>query len=138
MLHFYKGEIGAAEKIFTAMAAGKSTIAFAGFLQSLADEARYKELQIYLNYLLKRKEEVRLYQAICQSALFDVKSSEGLLAGFLPANEDEVKIVKLLRATNQTLLGERIDCVVDTNGQPLAYYDLTQKKNNFHHSGDNF
>ncbi len=128
LLCFYQGRVNDAQTIFTSMPSANTVINYTRFLQSLADEARYKELQIYLNYLIKRKEEVGLHLAICQSALFDKKASTATLSRFTPANEDEAKIAKLLHSTNQILGKNKIDCIVDTNGQPLAYYDLTQKK----------
>lgn len=128
LLHFYKGELEAAKDVFAKLPARKSEVVFSRFLQSLADEARYRELDLYLQYLIRRKEEVTLYQAICRSARFDPKSSDKILADFVPAGEDEAKTAKLLRSTNQVLQKNRYDCLIGINGEPLAYYDLVEKK----------
>jgi hypothetical protein len=129
LLHLFNKEMSQAKQVLATLGKKDTVIGCRPFLDYFSDNGRYTELEIYTDYLLKKKKDVSFYHIVCKTALFDYKQSRRLIEK-LPAAEKvkRKKELRLIQETNKKLESGRIDLLSDVNGLPLAYYDIKKKE----------
>ncbi len=128
LIYLYDDEYEKAEKILENLHGKSTSTACQIFLDNFLDNAKYRRLKVYTDYLLKRGEDTLFYKIMYKTAFLDGRESTGLIKK-LPAEnrEKNSKAIKIIERINKELESGKINYIFDVNGKPLAYYDLKRK-----------
>ncbi|MDQ1353649.1 MAG: Transpeptidase protein [Acidobacteriota bacterium] len=107
-----------------------SLVDYQKFLDYFSDHAQYRELKVYVAYLLKVKRApdesgLLFYKAMYSAAMLDFSGSLAAM-GQMPATEREKhrQELSILDKINNDMKVGKIAYIFDINGQPMAYYDV--------------
>jgi hypothetical protein len=129
LIGLFNNEPEKAQSFFRKIHESKTSVSYLQFLNYFSDRARYRELQIYADYLTARGEDTTFWQALCQTAFFkpdpSEKSLNRLSAKQKKSREKEISILSRL---NSQLKTGKIDYIFDCNGHPLAYFDMKSRQ----------
>ncbi len=128
LFHLINGKDKPAQEILTNLKTSGTSVDFNAFLVYFSDRAKYRELNIYTDYLVKRGERLPFFQALSATALLDFETSREITAGMTPDEKTKYqKELSIIAKTNNQMASGKIDYIFDVNGLPLAYYDLKEK-----------
>lgn len=129
LIHFFNNDVLNAGEILGKIKGKKSNITFNKFLKYFSDNAEYKKLKVYTDYLEERGEDILFYKALYKSAFFNFKQSQDVLKQIKSEmSEEDKKAVKVIEKINKELNSGKINYIFDINGISLACYDLKKKK----------
>ncbi len=125
------GSTDRAREILASLNSKNTLINFRNFLAYFSDHARYRQLKIYTDFLLKvkRGDDLLLYKTLYNSALLDFNQSVKVIKE-IPGQEKEKHQPELaiIEKINNELKTGKINYIFDVNGLPMAYYDLKKEK----------
>ena len=125
LIHLFKGDYFSAISTFDNLYAKGTFIKFEKFLNYFLDNAEYKKLRIYVDYLAKKGEDVEFFKILCMTASFDYyRSSKSIDKISVNSLEKEGKALKIVKRINTELKSGRINYIFDINGKAIAYYNL--------------
>lgn len=105
------------------------------FIDYFSERAEYEKSGIYIDYLLKKKEKIRngerllFYKAMVKTGMFNPgQSSEAILKIPAGLKKEKEKALTLIGKINDQLDAGKINYIFDTNGEPLASFDIKKKQ----------
>lgn len=105
------------------------------FVNYFSDGAEYRKLDIYIDYLIKKKEtiekgeELLFYKVMTKTALLAPRQSVETIDQLPPGlKKEKEKALALIGKINDRLESGKINYIFDNNGMPLAYYDIKKKR----------
>ncbi len=129
LAYLFNKEISHGERILEKLQGRSTSVTSKDFLDYFLDNARYRELEVYTDYLLKKGEDARFYKILVETAFFNSEQSRELIK-HLPAAEkiEKVKMLNIVNEIHKELESGKIKTLFDVNDSPLAYYDIDEKK----------
>jgi peptidoglycan glycosyltransferase len=129
LIFLFSNELIDAISIFQSLTRRSNTIEFHRFLEYFSDNAEYKKLRIYTDYLVKVGIEIPYYQILYNTGLFNHQRSTEIISQ-LPQTQKKryERELNIIRNLNSQIKSGKIDYVYDINGMPLAYFDVKKKK----------
>jgi len=129
LIQLYNREPLEAELTFKEIASRDSKILQGQYLDFFLDNAMYRELKLYTDFLEAQGGDTLFYQAIYRSALLDYKASRETLKKLSVGQlQEQEKVVRILNRLNDSLEKNRIEYIFDINGKPLAYFQVDKKQ----------
>jgi len=135
LLYLLSNEIPNARLILEELGTKSTLIDHRRFVKYFSDGAEYGKLDIYTDYLIKKKEKLQkgeelwFYKAVTKTGLLDPRQSVEAINQLPPGlKKENEKALALIRKTNVRLESGKINYIFDRNGLPLAYYDIKKKK----------
>jgi hypothetical protein len=105
------------------------------FVDYFSDGAEYRKLDIYIDYLIKKKEKIKkgeellFYKVMTKTALLAPRQSVEAIEQLPPElKKEKEKELALISKINDRLESGKINYIFDNNGMPLAYYDIKKKR----------
>jgi peptidoglycan glycosyltransferase len=99
------------------------------FLSYFSDQAEYQKLKIYTQFVeISHADKAVYYTAIYKTALYERRDAEITLTDLKKNKSPYDKQIEILQEINQSIAANKIEYVFDTNGQPLAYFDIAAQK----------
>lgn len=129
LVFLFDHEISKAELVLEKLGNRSTRITYKKFLDYFLGNARYSELKIYTDYLLKKGKDTQFYKILVETAFFNVKQSKRLIRQL--SSEEKTKnkkVLHILDKVNNELESGRINYISDVNGIPLASYDIEKKQ----------
>jgi len=125
LIYLFKGDCFSASRIFDNLYAKGTFIKFEKFLNYFLDNAEYKKLRIYVDYLANKGKDVEFFKILYMTASFDYYRSSSLIDKIsVNSLKRERKALKIVRKINTELKSGRINYIFDINGKAIAYYNL--------------
>jgi hypothetical protein len=135
LIYLFTNEVTRAKQILDQLEGKSTSVDPWKFVNYFSDRAEYRKLDIYTDYLIKKKEKIKKGEKLL---FYKVMSKTGLLAprqavraiNQLPPGlkKDNEKALALIRKINDQLEAGKINYIFDNNGTPLAYYDMEKQK----------
>ncbi len=115
--------------IFNTINDKESLIEHNKFILHFLEKVKYKEMNIYLDFLGIDFKQYNYYKALYATAMFKYEESESFLKRIKVDIDNDLKneISKII-TINRKLKTNKFNYIFDINGMPLAYYDLLLKK----------
>jgi len=129
LVYLFNKEISPAEKVLGKLQDRSTSVTSKVFLDYFLDNARYRELRVYTDYLLKKGEEARFYKILVETAFFNSDQSRELIKQLSSAEKlEKEKTLNIIDDIHKELESGKINTHFDLNGSPLAHYDIDKKK----------
>jgi hypothetical protein len=135
LLYLFLNEVTRARLILEELGPKSTLIDHWKFVNYFSDRAEYRKLDIYTDYLIKKKEKIKkgeellFYNAMTKTGLLAPRQSARVLDQLSPGlKKENEKALALISKTNDRLQSGKINYIFDNNGMPLAYYDIEKKK----------
>ena len=135
LLFLLSNEVPKARLILEKLASKSTLIDHRRFLNYFSDGAEYGKLDIYIDYLIKKKEKIKkgeellFYKAMAKTGLLAPRQSVEAINQLPPGlKKENEKALALISKINGQLESGKINYIFDNNGLPLAYYDPEKKK----------
>lgn len=135
LFYLFSNKVTNARLILEELGATSTLIEHWKFVNYFSDGAEYRKLDIYTDYLIKKKEQLKkgeellFYQAMTETGRLDPRQSAQIIDQLPPGlKKENEKALALIGKTNERLEAGKINYIFDNNGLPLAYYDLEKKK----------
>jgi len=126
--HLLKGELAEGERLLAGLSRDSTQVDSRDFLDYFLDNARYRELKIYTDYLRAKGEDVRYYSIIYRIALFEPGWTSALLDDpDVPQQAQHQKALRIIARAGEELKTGKKNYIFDVNGKPLAAYDLKKQ-----------
>lgn len=135
LLYLFSNEVTKARLILKELGTKSTLIDHWKFVDYFSDGAEYRKLDIYIDYLIKKKEKIKkgeellFYKVMTKTGLLaprqSVETMDLLPPGLKKENE---KALALIGKINARLESGKINYIFDNNGMPLAYYDIEKKR----------
>ncbi len=135
LLYLFLNEASKARLILEELGPRSTLVDHWKFVKYFSDGAAYRQLDIYTDYLIKKKEKIKkgeellFYKAMTKTGLLAPRPSAGAIDQLSPGlKKKNEKALALIGKINERLESGKINYIFDNNGLPLAYYDLEKKK----------
>lgn len=140
LFHLLKGEYDEGKAVLETMDGEPSGIDYEKFLAFFAERAMYRGLGIYCEYFLRDGssdrvedldigERILFYRGLYKAAAFDHTGSTKALDRLSPDfRVKESKALEMIERFNKESAAGKVQYIFDTNGLPLAYYNIKTKK----------
>jgi hypothetical protein len=135
LLYLFSNEITKARLILGKLGAKSTIIDHWKFINHFSDGAEYHKLDIYTDYLIKKKERIKngegllFYKLMSKTGLLTPRKSSQVIDQLSPGvKKENKKALALISKINHQLENGKINYIFDNNGIPLAYYDMEKKK----------
>lgn len=135
LYYLFSNEVPQARLILGELGPKSTLIDHRRFVKYFSDVAEYGKLDIYIDYLIKKKEKIKqgenlwFYKAVTKTGLLAPRQSVEAINQLPPElKKENKKALALIRKTNVRLESGKINYIFDNNGLPLAYYDIKKKK----------
>jgi hypothetical protein len=135
LLYLFTNRLANARLILGELGSKSTLIDHWKFVNYFSDGAEYRKLDIYTDYLIKKKEKIKkgeellFYKAVAKTGLLAPRQSVEAIGQLSPElKKKNEKALALIGTTNDRLESGKIDYIFDNNGKPLAYYDIKKKK----------
>ncbi|RPJ55011.1 MAG: hypothetical protein EHM12_13040, partial [Dehalococcoidia bacterium] len=128
LVHLVNGEPAPGEKLLAGLTRYSTQVDSRDFLDYFLDNARYRELKIYTDYLQAKGEDVQYYSILYRTALFEPGGTLALIDNLDVSRKKQYqKALRIIARAGEELKTGRINYIFDVNGKPLAAYDLKKK-----------
>jgi len=135
LLYLFSNEVTKARLILEELGGKSTLIDHWKFVNYFFDGAEYRKLDIYTDYLIKKKEKIKkgeellFYKAMTKTGLLAPRQSAQVIDQLSPGlKKENEKALALIGKVNDRLETGKINYIFDNNGMPLAYYDMEKKK----------
>jgi hypothetical protein len=135
LLYLFSNEVTKARLILEELGPKSTLIDHRGFINYLSDRAEYGKLDIYTDYLIKKKEKIKkgeellFYKAMTKTGVLAPRQSVEAVGQLSPGiKKENEKALALISKINGRLESGKINYIFDKNGLPLAYFDIKKKK----------
>jgi hypothetical protein len=135
LLYLFSNEVGKARLILEELGPTSTLIDHREFINYFSDRAEYGKLDIYTDYLIKKKEKIKkgeellFYKAMTKTGVLSPRQSVEVIGQLSPGiKKENEKALALTSKINGRLESGRINYIFDKNGLPLAYFDIKKKK----------
>jgi hypothetical protein len=135
LLYLFSNRVTKARLILEELGPKSTLIDHWKFVDYFSDRAEYRKLDIYTDYLIKKKEKIKkgeellFYKAMTKTGLLAPRQSVEAIDQLPPElKKENEKALDLVGKINERLEAGKINYIFDNNGMPLAYYDIERKK----------